>query len=148
GSGWLTAHRSGAASSALRVGGALCLVAAMGAAIVGPALPGAGKEPLVDTRHGGNGLRQVFSPLVDIKGRLTDQSDKVAFTVKTDTPSYWRLTSLDEFDGRQWTSNRGYGDATGSLGGGLDQDVTVAVTQTVTIQNLDSIWLPVAFAPQ
>jgi transglutaminase-like putative cysteine protease len=145
--GWLSAHRRGAATSAVRVGGGLAVVAVVGAMLVGPALPGAGEDPLVDTRHGGTGSRQVFSPLVDIKGRLTDQSESVAFVVNASEAQYWRLTALDDFDGRQWTSTRGYGDADGRLGGGLPTDVTAPVEQQVTIGSLDSVWLPVAYSP-
>jgi transglutaminase-like putative cysteine protease len=146
--GWLTGHRNGVATSALRVGGLLGVIAVGGSLLLGPALPGAGEEALLDTRgRGSGGVRQAISPLVDIRGRLTDRSDDVVFTVESNQPAYWRLTALDEFDGRIWSSARGYGDASGILGGGLPERYTAPARQTVTIEALDTIWLPAAFSP-
>ena len=106
--------------------------------IVGPALPGAGDKALLDTRNGGSGTRQTVSPLVDIRGRIVDRSDLEAFTVVADGKSYWRLTALDQFDGRLWTSKRDYGDAEGQLGGGLPEQYTTPLTQDIKITNLDA----------
>ena len=66
-----------------------------------------------------------------------------------DGKSYWRLTALDEFDGRLWTSERGYGDADGELDGGLPEQLTVpAQPGRSPSQALDAIWLPAAYAPE
>ncbi len=118
------------------------------ALVVGPALPGAGEKAILDTTPVGSGTRQTVSPLVDIQGRIVDRSDLEAFTVLADGKSYWRLTALDEFDGRLWTSERGYGDADGELDGGLPPQLTVPLNQEFTIQALDAIWLPAAYAPE
>ena len=106
------------------------------------------RRPSSTPRRVGSGTRQTVSPLVDIQGRIVDRSDLEAFTVLADGKSYWRLTALDEFDGRLWTSERGYGDADGELDGGLPQQLTVPLNQEFTIQALDAIWLPAAYAPE
>ena len=57
--------------------GAVAVVAAL---VLGPALPGAGEAPLWDLDTGsGGGTRVTLSPLVDIRGRLVDQTNQVAF---------------------------------------------------------------------
>src|SRR5690606_26968072 len=40
---------------------------ALGAWAIGPRLPGAGADPLIDTTTGGGGVTEVLSPLVDIR---------------------------------------------------------------------------------
>jgi transglutaminase-like putative cysteine protease len=87
--------------------------------------------------------------LVTIKKQLVEQSNVEVFTVKADRPAYWRLTSLERFDGEIWSSQGTYRPAKGDLpiadapsaGGKL------AVHQTFGIQALASIWLPVAYRP-
>jgi len=118
------------------------------ALLLGPALPGAGQEALLDTKRSGDGTRQTVSPLVDIQGRIVDRSDVELFSVQSTVKSYWRLTALEQFDGRLWTSERSYGDADGELGGGLPDEYTVEGDQTFTIEGLDAIWLPAAYSPE
>src|SRR6185369_6955926 len=109
--------------------------------------PGAGDDALINTRNPRSGSRQTISPLVDIQGRIANQSDTELFTVQAATPSYWRLTALDEFDGRIWSSARTYRDASGTLGGGLEDGHSTPLEQHYTILGLSSIWYPAAFAP-
>lgn len=75
------------------------LTVALVAGLVGPRLPGADAEPLVDTRGRSGGITEVASPLVDIRSRLVNQSDEVLFLVRSSAPAYWRATALPEFDG-------------------------------------------------
>jgi transglutaminase-like putative cysteine protease len=147
GTGWLAGGRRGTVGAVARTAAVLGLGAVAVALVVGPALPGAGEEALLDTKQGGNGTRQTVSPLVDIKGRIVERSDVEAFNVASDGKAYWRLTALEDFDGRLWTSERGYGDAEGQLGGGLPEALTTPVTQDFQIVNLDAIWFPAAYAP-
>jgi transglutaminase-like putative cysteine protease len=147
GGGWLAGIRRGTIGAVTRTAAILGLVVVALAVVVGPALPGAGEEAILDTRHGGSGTRQTVSPLVDIQGRIVDRSDLEAFSVLADAKSYWRLTALDQFDGRLWTSERGYGDADGELDGGLPESITTPLNQEFTIRALDAIWLPAAYAP-
>jgi transglutaminase-like putative cysteine protease len=122
--------------------------------IVGPVLPGASQTPLL--RYKNRGIpgptsRSTVSPLVDIRGRLVEQSDVEVFTVESGSKAYWRLTSLDTFNGKIWQSNTKYRPTKGSLG--TDEPLVSQVPSTRThqvfrVRALASIWLPAAFRPQ
>jgi transglutaminase-like putative cysteine protease len=77
------------------------LVVALVAGLAGPRLPGANAAPLYDS-GGGGGVTQVISPLVDIRSRLTNQSNVELFRMRADIESYWRSSALAEFDGTTW----------------------------------------------
>lgn len=146
-------RRSAEGERALVRGGlALGLVAVVGAVVVGPRLPGADDRGLLGWRDRGDargGPRVTVSPLVDIRGRLVEQSDVELFTVRSETPTYWRLTSLDQFDGIIWSSRGTYQRATGELPVGAPTRAAVdTVRQDFTISALASIWLPAAFRPE
>lgn len=147
------ASRSRAGTGALLQGAAaLGLVAVVGAVAVGPRLPGASADALLGWRNsdgpGGNARRTTVSPLVDIRARLVDQGTSELFSVQSSRKSYWRLTSLDTFDGRIWSSDARYSRigrrVPGGAGGGAPASV---VTQEFTIRSLSSIWLPAAYRP-
>ena len=146
-SGWLTTHRRGTITAATRIGAVLGVSAIAIGLIVGPILPGAADDPIINTRNPRSGTRQTISPLVDIQGRIVSSGETELFTVKSAQPEYWRLTALDVFDGRIWSSARTYRDASGRLGGGLDADYTTALEQQFSIAGLDSLWYPAAYAP-
>ena len=80
------------------VGAAVAI--ALLAGIVGPRIPGADADPLYQTRGRGGGITSVGNPLVDIRSRLVNRGDFELFRMNSDTESYWRLTTLPEFDGR------------------------------------------------
>lgn len=146
--GWVTTERSRGARSLLRVGLGLVAVAVLLGALGGPRLPGAGQSGLVQWQRGaGSGSsRVIVSPLVDVQRRLVQQSNVVAFVVKSPRPAYWRLTALDSFDGQQWNASKSYA----STSGNLDPAQRVSgteVTQSFTLENLDSPWLPAAYQP-
>ncbi|MEY2473024.1 MAG: hypothetical protein QOK28_2353 [Actinomycetota bacterium] len=115
-------------------------------ALIGLAVPFAQDPPAVAWRnHNRSHARTTISPLVDIRARLVSRSDVVAFTVQTPLRAYWRLTSLDVFDGDIWSSRGSYKD--------VDKDKTLtgrpgAVSSaTFKVGDLRSIWLPVAYRP-
>ena len=81
---------------------ASAVVIAVLAGMIGPRIPGARAEPLYDTRGRGGGDTTLISPLVDIRSRLTNRDDVELFRVNADAPSYWRVTTLPEFDGRRF----------------------------------------------
>jgi len=131
-------------------GAALVAVAVVAATVGGPALPGAGEPALVDLGdRGGDSRRVTVSPLVDIRGRLVNQSDQVAFTVASDRPEYWRLTSLEIFTGEVWRSAGNYQLASGELpgDGGPAPAAATTVTQRFDIAALGAPWLPAAWRP-
>lgn len=148
---WSAPSTVQSSTAVLRAGVAMVVVAVAGAAVIGPHLPGAGSEPSLQwhSNDGGNGNRTTVSPIVDLQKRLVDQSDTVFFTVEADAPAYWRLTGLDQFDGRVWRIDGDFGVADGALGSIAPvAPMDRVVTQTFEIQALDDIWVPAAFEAQ
>lgn len=139
--------RAGAAWFRRSAGGiTLAALAGLVAATVGPHVPGAGKEAWFDPDPSGGGRTEVLSPLVDIRGRLTDQGTTVLFTVITDQPAYWRVTGLPSFDGTRW----GLPDSTLDEAAGLlatPPPFSAAVLQRFEIEALGGKLAPVAYAP-
>jgi transglutaminase-like putative cysteine protease len=93
--------------------------AVIAAAVLVPGLlPGFRSDPLVDFSTAGDegaGL----DPFISIHAELTDDAPvRDLFEVETSNPQYWRLLTLDEFDGEKWRSS----DPDGSKDG---QTVTV-----------------------
>jgi transglutaminase-like putative cysteine protease len=149
---WLARDTREAPSSLLRAGTLLAVVGVLAAVVIGPNLPGADARGLIPWRasdRDGPTDRVTVSPLVDIRSRIVEQADVEVFRVRTDTRSYWRLTSLEDFDGRIWSSQGTYSPADGELGSavGSGQAGTTTVTQEFTVEALASIWLPAAFRP-
>ena len=118
--------------------------------LAGPLIPGAQAEPVLDWRDldNGPGSRGVASPLVDIRARLVDLGDEEVMRVRSPRPDYWRLTSLDRFDGVRWKLNGRFADAAGQLA----SDVPPAIPRDLVVQEfsivgLRQIWLPAAYEP-
>ena len=136
----------------LLVGGGLVAAAVLVATVVGPRIPGAESEAIVsltDIGDSGPGTRVTVSPLVDIRSRLVEQADVEVFSVRSSVRSYWRLTSLDRFDGRIWSSNGSYGSADGDLDDGVAvASERITFEQSFSISALAQIWLPAAYEPQ
>jgi transglutaminase-like putative cysteine protease len=88
----------------------------LGAWVLGPRLPGAGAEPLVDTHNASGGVTEVLSPLVDIRSRLVNRAATELFVVASDAPAYWRVSGLPKFDGNTWgLPDRSLDDVDGAL---------------------------------
>lgn len=149
-SGWLGAEASRGSSMMLRSGAALCVSAVIVAVVVGPQLPGIDEDAMWNFRDRGadRGSRVTLSPIVDIKKRLVEQSADEVFTVRSPVRSYWRLTSLDTFDGSIWKSKGDFEDATGELPATVESSASrVEATQEVTMKALAALWLPAAYEP-
>ena len=148
---WLARDDRRGRNALARGGTGLAVAGVLGALLLGPLLPGSGATALIPWRASDRNSddRVTISPLVDIRTRIVNQADIEVFTVKSSERSYWRLTSLESFDGRIWSSEGSYGPADGSLGSAvpLDRAVTTTVTQEFQIKALASIWLPAAFRP-
>lgn len=146
--GWAPTDARRGRRALVRTGAGVGALAVLAGVLVGPALPGATEPALVAWRdsEGGPGSRITISPLVDIQARLVQQSALEAFQVQSDVRAYWRLTSLDSFDGRIWRSDGNFGSADGRLPSDLPDDLPVeAARQTFTISGLSAIWVPAAF---
>lgn len=131
--------------------GASCLAAAVVAPLLLPALD----EGLLAWRsgigRGGNlGSAGSVNLLVSLAPRLVEQSDEELFRVLADRPTYWRLTSLADFDGQDWERSD---DNFIPLAGGSVQTYqepateTTTVTQRFTITGLADDLLPAAVEP-
>ncbi|MEO6120795.1 MAG: DUF3488 and transglutaminase-like domain-containing protein, partial [Acidimicrobiales bacterium] len=120
----------------------------------GPRLPGASAGAVLawreSDRPGGDGRRTTISPLVDIRGRLVDRSTTEVFTVRSTARTYWRLTSLDTFDGDLWSSDGSYERSGSRLPGQVPsaRQTVERVVQEFTIGSLSSIWLPASYRPE
>lgn len=149
---WVGERRAGGPRTIVVLGGLLALGAVVVAAVVGPRLPGASAEAVIsptDVFDEGPGTRVTVSPLVDIRSRLVDQADVEVFTVRSPVRDYWRLTSLDRFDGQIWSSNGSYSSGDGDLDDGVPVDAErIEFEQTYSIGALSQIWLPAAYEPQ
>jgi transglutaminase-like putative cysteine protease len=146
----MASDTGGGPRSLLRAGAVLGAGAVVAAVVVGPFLPGAEAGAVIPWRAGerdGSGSRVTVSPLVDIRSRIVDQSDVEVFTVAADARSYWRLTSLEIFDGRIWSSRGQYQQVDGRLPDSSADDLAATQTavQDYEIAALASIWLPAAY---
>jgi transglutaminase-like putative cysteine protease len=143
-------HRGPRALVLLGVG--LAVAATAAAALVGPRLPGAESEAVLSLTDLGDddpGTRVTVSPLVDIRSRLVQQADVEVFRVRSDVRSYWRLTSLETFDGAIWKSNGSYGRASGDLDAGVPvASDRIVFDQRYEVAALAQIWLPAAYEPR
>lgn len=147
---WFASDSRRAVPAVLRGASAIGAVAVTAAIFVGPNLPGADEKAVIN-RDGNraSGSRTTVSPLVDLRGRLVDNTDAEVFTVATSQRAYWRLTSLDTFDGDIWSSNESYRPTRGTLPDiDPDTDSAALVNQQFTISSLASIWLPAAYEPE
>jgi transglutaminase-like putative cysteine protease len=150
--GWAS-HQSGGAGALLGSGSRLAGVAVVGAVVLGPLLPGAGSSALLPWRASdrNSGTRLTVSPLVDIRARIVDQAEVEVFTVRSDERSYWRLTALDDFDGRIWRSEGRFRSAARELADPGEVEPAgrgnVLVDQRVEIHGLEAVWLPAAYRP-
>jgi transglutaminase-like putative cysteine protease len=145
---WAATHRDRGRWSLLGTGAALAAVAVVAGAVTGPRLPGAEADAVIDWRHIGEDepTRVVPSPMVDLRTRIVEQPNVEVFTVRSEKPSYWRLTALDEFDGQIWKSSYGTDGADGELPRAVESAAeTESVRQTVTVEALSGVWLPAAF---
>jgi transglutaminase-like putative cysteine protease len=146
--GWIGARTGGAWARWAAGGAALAVVVAGLASVVGPNVPGAGADPLIEhhNKRDRDDTEVLLSPLVDIRDRLRNPTNAQVFTVATDRPAYWRLTGLPAFDGTEWSlPKRQLGDAGGQLS---DAPVfSVEVSQQFVIDRLRGAFAPVAYTP-
>ena len=146
---WIEPGPGRGPATVLRAGAGAGAVAVLAGAVIGPSLPGAGAEALIDLTdlEPGPQRRVVVSPLVQVRAKLIEQSDIELFTVAVDPGDreYWRLMALDEFDGDLWRARSSFDDAAGPLPSEFDPSVAARrMTQEVTVERLGNIFLPAA----
>ena len=92
-----------------------------------------------------------LNPWVSLKPTLVDQTDEVLFLVEAEEAAYWRVATLEEFNGASWdeSSTTRQVSEGGIIGGptGLLTNST-PLRQTITIEGLRGESLPAAIAPQ
>jgi transglutaminase-like putative cysteine protease len=148
--GWLAAPRARGAVALLRAGAGLAAIGLVGGVLIGPVLPGADADPIIDLGGDGGDDRVTISPLVEIQSRLVDQSDVEVFTVRSSERAYWRMTALDQFDGTVWSAGGEYVGAAGPLPRptGGEAPGRREIRQEIRIGALADIWLPAAYQPR
>jgi transglutaminase-like putative cysteine protease len=128
-------------------------VAAVALAAIAPVIvPGFGSKAVFNLSgvNGGSGLR--VSPLVALGSALSNDDPVEVFRVKSDQASYWRMAALDHWDGTTWRLADVQGDP--DFGPGIQLGPVAAggrqIAQTFTITNddLDMPWVPMAYQPE
>ena len=151
---WIADDSRRGPMSAIATGVAIAVAAGLIALVLGPATPGARSDALVDLRAIGRGPGpvEVGNPLVGVSNLLGPLSDLTVFTVRSATPHYWRLTSLEEFDGKdqEWKTERSYEQTDAGQRLGSDRPAAVPTVRdqaTFDLSNLGGVWLPSPFEP-
>ena len=128
---------------------------ALGVALLIPGvLPGLRSPALIDLGGPGSERKLGVSPIVDIRPSLLTDPAVELFRVRTERPAYWRLLSLERFDGRFWKS----GDPEGLTGVAVRNQTQLPVAGTITsgervlvqdfeLAGLDAEFLPAAYLP-
>ncbi|MCP5034377.1 MAG: transglutaminase domain-containing protein [Actinomycetia bacterium] len=145
---WLANDRRRGSLGVAQAAAVLAVIALLVGVITGPRLPGAAAQEMVSFRDTGDPTRVVVSPFVNIEARLVDQTSTQLFTVTSEQPSYWRLAGLDTYEDNIWKVAGSFSPEDGKL---PDQDTLGGQRDTIlqdySIDALDTIWLPAAFAP-
>ena len=92
-------------------------------------------------------VRVTPDPLVSLRNDLSENSRMPMFVVHSTQAAYWRLMSLQNFDGTNWTGSGSYERVQGAVSQSPVRAVTRQVQETFDIERLASPWLPVAFQP-
>jgi transglutaminase-like putative cysteine protease len=138
-----------------RVIGVLAAVAAVIVATVAVAVTGPSAHPRPSPVAPAQLPSSPASPLVDLNARLHQLSQQEVFTVQTDHPTYYRLTSLSTFSGSGWSLDDTYRPVASDLRAAdtttdalpPDPGPSTTVTATFHISALQSLWLPVPYRP-
>jgi len=119
-------------------------------------LPGYGREPLLDYRTGVDAAGPVnINPFVSLRTRLRASRAETMFTVRAVEGTYWRLVTLDQFDGTTWRTSGRADDVLPFTPGvsDLDQDPRAPARELTQQFEIDQLsgrgdgFLPAAAAP-
>lgn len=125
------------------------MIAIVGAVVVTPLVPGFGSTALVELGEPAPGGSGRLAPFSQIRSQLDEERSQVMFTVDAPTAAYWRLTTLELFDGRTWRPRGSYRWSNGEiqLSGTSTGISTQVLDQDYRIQQLRGNWLPAAHSP-
>ncbi|MCW2587309.1 MAG: hypothetical protein JWN55_2825, partial [Frankiales bacterium] len=160
----LPGARAGGDDSSLGRVGRRIGFAALGAAVVLPALvPGLDQRLLGGTGSGagdgdgGSHSTTTFNPIARLHGQLSLPRPKVLFSYQTDDPDpdYLRMTTLERYSATGWSASNLEGDPRRSkvqegiptLVGDRADRRDLSMTVTLAPDQLDVYWLPVPFGP-
>jgi transglutaminase-like putative cysteine protease len=131
--------------------GALAGAAALlGGLVLGPALPGADADPVVDVRGLGPSDRtyRAQPPLARIGADFVARGRAELFTVRSPREEYWRIAALDAYDsvnGGEWTlSAQGAAQVKEGLHAAVDDTM---LRQEFHLTGVEDRWLPAAYQP-
>ena len=140
--------------SGQRPGGMLGIgaLAVVGALLFSAAAPGFNGESLLPS-SGGSMFGRGVSPLVDLGKdlRRPGGAQQFSYTTTTDESLYFRLLTLDEFNGTTWSAGRDRDRRPNEPGlmvpvpGLSDEIETEGATTTVQVDAMLAPWLPVPF---
>lgn len=146
----LSGRRVRGGVSVLTLGALAGVVAVVGGLVLGPALPGADADPLIDVRGLGPTERsyRVEPPLARIGEDFVGRGRTEVFTVRSPRAEYWRVAALDRYEstnGGEWTlSAQGGDEVQDGLHGPVDATM---LRQEFHITGLADRWLPAAYQP-
>lgn len=136
---------SGGRRQPLLAVGMLVASVGVGAAMAVVPVSGSGLFPTAPGSPASGSVLVVRHPSADILPEKITLSHVTVMTVRSPVPSYWQLTTLNQFTGAQWlpgTPARPPPSLRRRLRG------VTEVTQSVHLLALDSSWLPAAPEPQ
>ena len=152
---WFAGRRLGSGTGLLTAGALAGVVAVVGGAVLGPALPGAESDALVDVKgfgQGGDGSGparsyQTEPPLARIGDNFGEPPQADVFTVGSEVAEYWRIAALDTYssdDGGQWTLTA---EGSDEVAEGIDETKQRSdiVQQEFRIGALEGRWMPAAY---
>ena len=143
-------QRVRAGATVITLGALVGAIAVVGALVVGPALPGADADPLIDVRGLGPHDRsyRVEPPLARIGEDFVGRGRVEVFTVRSPRQDYWRVAALDRYEstnGGEWTlAAQGNDEVQDGLHAPVDSTV---LRQEFHITGLADRWLPAAYEP-
>jgi transglutaminase-like putative cysteine protease len=147
-------HTARSRRSHLLAGGALAAVGVVLVAItIGPSLPGAEGDPLLDYRSlGESGQGNVLTaapPILTLRDKLVQPEKQELFTVETDDDEgwYWRVIALHHLSDDTWTVPPTDSEPASTLDEPRDLPRSTRSVQRFDLGGLDAVWLPAAYRP-
>ncbi|PPF71299.1 protease [Clavibacter michiganensis] len=151
-----SARPPGSARAALVSAGALAAGAVVISLVAPAVVPGLTSATFPTASGSGQGGSRVVNPILDLGDDLRRPVDVEAlrYTTATETPLYFKVTTLSRFEGEEWAPSPlrppdgNTVDAIGpDLGAGSDVPVEEVDTR-VQVEGSSSAWLPAPYAPR